>query len=169
MDFPSDVLKRFWAKVLKQPGDGCWEWIGAKHTGGYGQLRVSGVLKTTHRLSWEIHKGEVPAGLWVLHKCDNRACVRPEHLFVGTGLQNVRDTVAKGRHRGRTSKDIIAKDNIVQKRIRYLEQALRSQVQFWNLLLNLPSEDPKSFAEATARKAVEHAMQVLKKQAIMKA
>lgn len=168
MNFTDDVLKRFWAKVLRQPGDGCWEWIGAKHTGGYGQLRIRGKLRNTHRLSWEIHNGEIPIGLWVRHTCDNRACVRPEHLLLGTGAENAQDTVARGRHRGRTSKDVIAKDHIVQKRIRYLEQAFRVQMQFWNLLVNLRLEDPKNAIEETARKALNHAVEVLEKEAAMK-
>ena len=87
---------RFWRKVLKGPG--CWEWQGAKVVAGYGALGFRGVQRKTHRLSWEIHNGPIPDGLWVLHHCDNRGCVNPAHLYAGTPTDNNRDTIK--RHRG---------------------------------------------------------------------
>jgi hypothetical protein len=96
--------KRFWAKVHKT--DGCWLWTGArlqfKKRWSYGSIglgpRGAGTIPA-HRASWEMVHGPVPDGLCVLHKCDNQACVRPDHLFVGTQLTNVRDMEAKGRGR----------------------------------------------------------------------
>lgn len=90
---------RFWAKVTK--GDGCWEWAGFRSREGYGQLRTGprGRQKQelAHRVSWEVSVGPIPAGLLVCHHCDNPPCVRPDHLFVGTSSDNLRDSAAKGR------------------------------------------------------------------------
>lgn len=87
--------ERFWSKVRK--ADGCWEWTGAKIPQGYGQLSVDGKLCRVHRLSYILANGFIPAGLLVLHRCDNRGCVRPSHLFLGTQTDNMRDAVRKDR------------------------------------------------------------------------
>lgn len=94
-------IAMFWTRVVKT--DGCWEWNGArsifvKRKGeGYGVMRAQGKNQFTHRFSWEIHNGPIPNGLLVLHKCDNPPCVNPDHLFLGTYLDNARDRDSKGR------------------------------------------------------------------------
>lgn len=79
----------------------CWMWIGSVATDGYGKLKSKIgnrlVNERAHRVSWEIHEGKIPKGLWVLHKCDTLLCVRRSHLFLGNGKDNVADMISKGR------------------------------------------------------------------------
>lgn len=77
--------------------NGCWDWNGYRQSAGYGQVYVEGTRQLAHRLSWLAHKGEIPKSKKVLHRCDRRACTNPEHLFLGTDLDNAQDCIAKGR------------------------------------------------------------------------
>lgn len=90
--------ERFWSKVKK--GDGCWEWQAGKHSGGYGLFHLSRLGRSTqaHRVAYELTHGEIPAGMCILHACDNPPCVNPSHLRLGTQAENRADCVAKGRH-----------------------------------------------------------------------
>lgn len=92
-----DPQIRFWRQVDKT-GD-CWVWRGCKTIWGYGKIRLVRPRRTVsaHRFSWQISSGEIPSGLLVLHKCDNRVCVRPDHLFLGTQKDNIQDCIKKGR------------------------------------------------------------------------
>jgi hypothetical protein len=92
---------RFWEKVVK--GIECWLWIGATTRRGYGAIHAappSRKILVASRVSWEIHYGAIPDGLFVCHRCDVPACVRPDHLFLGTDKENKADMMAKGRQRG---------------------------------------------------------------------
>lgn len=93
------LIERFWKGVQK--GDGCWPRIAAHNGLGYTKISVDGKTCYAHRVSWEIHNGPIPNGLWVLHHCDNPPCVNPAHLFLGDRGANVRDCVEKGRHGAR--------------------------------------------------------------------
>lgn len=91
-----DIHERFWSKV--KITEGCWEWVGSKQIGGYGELRATRTWKVlAHRVSWQLHYGRIPEGFYVCHHCDNRCCVRPDHLFLGTAQDNTDDMIAKGR------------------------------------------------------------------------
>lgn len=81
----------------------CREWTGQRSRDGYGRILIGGKdgrLQLVHRLSWQIHRGPIPPGLQVLHRCDNPPCWRVEHLFLGTHADNMADMAAKGRRRG---------------------------------------------------------------------
>lgn len=93
---PSDIERRFWDKVFAT--ETCWIWAGliARR---YGVFWEVGRNVPAHRYSWELHNGPIPDGLFVCHHCDNPICVRPDHLFLGTPLDNMQDKMAKGRHR----------------------------------------------------------------------
>lgn len=93
---------RFWSHVDKFgvqiiTDSRCWNWTGPRRDGGYGRFRVNGVKTEAHRYSYEIHKGSIPNNQLICHRCDNPSCVNPEHLFVGSVIDNVRDMVNKGR------------------------------------------------------------------------
>src|SRR5882762_2517021 len=77
--------------------DGCWMFLGPWNSHGYGHLSYDGHVYRAHRASWELYNGPIPDDLNVLHKCDNRWCINPEHLFLGTLKDNADDMRAKGR------------------------------------------------------------------------
>ena len=88
-------VRRFWTKVLKR--NGCWEWTSAIASTGYGVVNIRGKVVGAHRMSWIISYGSIPDGLFVCHRCDNKKCVRPGHLFIGTQADNIEDCIKKGR------------------------------------------------------------------------
>jgi hypothetical protein len=96
------VEARFWSKVEKSES-GCWQWTGAVTSAGYGSFGVVTTPKprmvSAHKAHWEMVNGPVPAGLVLMHSCDNRRCVRLDHLRVGSVAENNVDMALKGRHR----------------------------------------------------------------------
>jgi hypothetical protein len=90
------LRERFEENVMPEPNTGCWLWLGQSTT-GYGALKWCGKMLRSHRLSWELHRGPIPAGLFVCHHCDNPPCCNPAHLFLGTAADNNRDRDTKGR------------------------------------------------------------------------
>lgn len=95
---PADPRQAFDDRYIPEPNTGCWIWTAPLSTLGYGWFRCNGKRTQAHRFSLEIFKGPIPEGLFALHTCDNRWCVNPDHLYVGTALDNARDMVARGRH-----------------------------------------------------------------------
>jgi hypothetical protein len=99
------IAERFWKHVRKM--EECWEWTGQIQSKGYGWMEFTlkrievgkdRVLRIrVHRLSWQLHNGEIPDGIKVLHTCDNRRCVRPSHLFLGSDRDNYEDAIEKNR------------------------------------------------------------------------
>lgn len=75
----------------------CWEWLGTKNPNGYGSFSSRYFSGLAHRASWEIFVGPIPDGLFICHKCDNKSCVNPEHLFLGTQYDNMQDKAQKDR------------------------------------------------------------------------
>ncbi len=92
-----NVQERFDAKWMPEPYSGCWLWIGAIGSTGYGHLRVNRKVVTASRLSWTLHRGEIPDSLCVLHKCDVPSCVNPDHLYLGTVARNNQDSRERGQ------------------------------------------------------------------------
>lgn len=94
---------RFWSKV--DMSGSCWVWIASCAKNGYGAFKMPGKVAYAHRISYELAYGTIPDGLLVCHTCDNKRCVRPEHLFLGTNADNMRDMAQKGRHYSHTKPD----------------------------------------------------------------
>lgn len=90
----------FWGRVDRRRPDSCWLWIGYVRRDGYGSVTKGGRRMSAHRWAYELHHEEaIPVGMMVCHSCDVPLCCRPDHLFLGTGLDNQRDSSAKGRSR----------------------------------------------------------------------
>lgn len=93
------VVTRFWSKCEKT--DSCWNWVAKSRNNGYGFYSVKKHNKVhhffAHRLAWQLTNGPIPKGQCVLHKCDNKLCVNPDHLFLGSNSDNIKDMLKKGR------------------------------------------------------------------------
>ena len=97
------IQERLEAKRRIDAATGCWLWTGAVFAAGYGLVHMpgrKGKTRGTHRVAWEIYRGPIPDGLFVLRRCDTPACFNPDHLFIGTQKDNIRDMHEKGRSNG---------------------------------------------------------------------
>jgi hypothetical protein len=91
-------MKRFHEKYVPVTESGCWIWVGANDGRcGYGKIKIQGKMVGAHRVSYELHIDDIPDGMYVLHKCDVPSCVNPDHLFLGTHSENMKDMYLKGR------------------------------------------------------------------------
>jgi hypothetical protein len=88
---------------IPEPNSGCWIWTGAFKDSGYGRLDINKKTYVAHRLSWTLFKGKIPKGSLICHKCDNRSCINPDHLFVGTYKDNMQDCLKKNRFESRAT------------------------------------------------------------------
>ena len=113
------TVDRFWSKVDKSSGpDGCWVWNGKPNADGYGIFYLNNSSCMAHRFSWELLHGKVPRGFEVCHSCDNPPCVNPQHLWLGTHLENVHDRDIKGRqasHKGNKNGRAVLNEDGVRK------------------------------------------------------
>lgn len=91
-------LKERFEKYFEKTPNSCWIWTGAILKRGYGQQKTGEKNKRAHRISWELYRGKIPTGMNVCHKCDTPLCVNPDHLFIGTQLDNIRDCIKKNRN-----------------------------------------------------------------------
>ena len=93
----SDDAERIKRSSAINESTGCWEWSLSRQRNGYGQIKYGGKMRRAHRVSFEAFNGPIPYGMEVMHKCDNRGCVNPDHLSIGTHRENMLDIDAKGR------------------------------------------------------------------------
>lgn len=126
----TDPIERLWKGVKKT--NFCWAWEGASNSFGHGQMSIKGKKVYVHRLSYEIYFGNIPDGFYVCHTCDNPACVKPTHLYIGTIKDNVSDCHKKGRFKpllgSKNPKTKLSKDHVEEIRCLY-ESSSISQIQ----------------------------------------
>lgn len=99
------LVERFWGKAKRAGPEQCWEWTAALTTKGYGKIKIKGRVVEAHRVSLDLAAGSIPEGLCVLHSCDNRRCVNPNHLRVGTKKDNAVDREGRERSHDRTGEN----------------------------------------------------------------
>jgi len=125
-----DDNERFESRIAKSP-DGCWEWTGGTDGSGYGRLHYGEIRQPAHRVAFQRAVGPVPDGLYVCHHCDNKRCVRPDHLFAGTQKDNMQDWTKKGKNKLINDPSLLARgdkhwtrsDPLARKRIGDLRRA----------------------------------------------
>ena len=122
------VKERFYDKVMFT--EHCWVWTGALSASGYGHLAANGShSQLAHRVSYSLFRGEIPDGMYVMHICDNRWCVNPAHLKLGTSTDNNRDKASKGRHNS-PSKLTVDQRSVIATRFNRGESAANLSAEF---------------------------------------
>lgn len=119
------LAERFWEKVDRRGPDECWEWTASINRKGYGGISTGSIRRGDYkrhiasRVSWELHYGPIPDGMFVCHNCDNPPCVNPAHLWLGTHTENLQDMSAKGRASTPSAK--LTKEQVIEIRQLYAD------------------------------------------------
>lgn len=130
---------------IPEPNSGCWLWLGSVSTSGYGRVthRAMGGALQAHRASWMVFRGKILDGLFVLHKCDVRPCVNPDHLFLGTHQDNMRDMVSKGRSKpGYVWGDTVGTSRLTKEQVYYIlssplnQHAIARELGVWQTTIS---------------------------------
>jgi hypothetical protein len=95
-------------RVEPEPNSGCWLWVGARGPNGHGIIRQGQIADLAHRISWRAEHGPIPCDKWVLHKCNNASCCNPDHLYLGTHADNMRDMKMSNRRKGKCASKLTA-------------------------------------------------------------
>ncbi len=125
---------RFWDKVnvnIKKP---CWFWMGERNEKGYGRVWLNGFTKRAHRIAYSLVVGRIPAGMWVLHHCDQPPCVNPEHLYLGTVKENGRDAKERGCMAFGERHTFAKLNNAKVRQIRHLYALTKGSIRAWSHL-----------------------------------
>lgn len=146
VEFRGKPREQLYAKISKNEITGCWNWVGALFkVSGYGQFsnKALTTLTTAHRASWLLHNGPIPEGLLVCHKCDNRKCCNPDHLYLGTNSQNMID---------RSKRGYVHQRALTEEKVREMRQ-LRQQGWPWRKLAARYGVQMNAVREATLGKS----------------
>jgi len=122
-----EQIKFFWSKVdIKESINECWDWTGAKSPNGYGNVRINGLYQKAHRIAWSLANFDIPRGYQVMHLCDNPSCCNPNHLVIGTAVNNFCDMLIKNRQQFAKNK-AVGERNLNAKLTDSIVRAIRSE------------------------------------------
>jgi hypothetical protein len=151
------VELRFHEKYIPEPNTGCWLWIAAQYYNRYGVFRFNGKNTGAHRVSYEIHYGPFDKSLFVCHKCDIKECVNPDHLFLGTHKENMKDCINKGRFKtGRTDGTFNPNVSLSEKDVLNIRREFCKKKRNGRILAKKYGVSPQNICSIVKRKLWKH-------------